>query len=333
MPSISSDQIRDISIKTVEGFLNNKVPLSVGLAKQASMLELNPEQIKRSIEATNSIAYLKVLQLSDDRTSEFPLCKYAEVMAHIAMPNEVIVKKASAVGKSTYQAQFVPTPLNDAESRVAFNKMASLNQGILQNLKDRAVTIVPEMIKLASTIKKDERALEKLATVSADSEFNALSTLVFGSIQIHSDTGLFKSAELKEVTSLKDLYKEAKELQVSIAEKQSLADRSELVKVAFLGAAVEGFGKIVGKGLGAAIAKPIGTLGKGIANSSSNMGNAAANKVKSAFGMKTTPLVKKLGVGAVIGTVATVGLDSALYSPGKHADGSSKDAWTALQRQ
>ena len=68
MTQITSEQLRDISVTVVEQFLNNKIPLSLGLAKQAAAAQLNSDQIKRAVEATNTIAYLKVLSMSDDRT-------------------------------------------------------------------------------------------------------------------------------------------------------------------------------------------------------------------------------------------------------------------------
>ena len=50
MPDMSSDAIRDISVRVVEGFFNDKVPLSVGLAKEASAACMNHEQIKRACD-------------------------------------------------------------------------------------------------------------------------------------------------------------------------------------------------------------------------------------------------------------------------------------------
>jgi hypothetical protein len=333
MPSITSDQIRDISIKTVEGFLNHKVPLSEGLAKQASSLQLNSEQIQRSVEATNSIAYLKVLTLTDDRTIEFPLCKYAEVMAKVSLPESsqgyaTTITKSASLGKSV-PSSFTSTKLVDAEQRVLFIKQAAINDAQLQELKDRATTILPEMIKAASAVKADSQGLEKLATVTSGLEFSALTKMAFGETKVYSDSGLFKQAELKQVIRLSDLYKEARLLQSSISEKQALSDRSALLKVAFLGAMGSGIGKMIGS----VVATPIKAIGKGIANTAVNLGNKAGNVVKAKIGKPLTPMRKGLGIGAVIGTGATIGFDAAMYSPGKDTStGESKDAWSALQR-
>lgn len=87
MPVMSSDQLRDVSVAVVEDFINNKTPLSEGLAKQAALNNMNSEQVQRCVEAANTIAHLKLISVAEDRTFEFPLCKYAEVMQRAALPD------------------------------------------------------------------------------------------------------------------------------------------------------------------------------------------------------------------------------------------------------
>lgn len=342
MPLITSDQIRDISVKAVEGFLNNKVPLSEGLAKQASLLKLNSEQIQRSVEATNSIAYLKVLELSSDRTVEFPLCKYAEVMATIAVPEGVIksagLTKMDPESKNesgTLDVSFVP---DDAEINVHFVKQAALAEAELQALRDRSITIVPELTKVASQVKAESQGLEKLATVSSGKDFAVLSALVYGAKKEHNDIGLFKFAELKTVHKLKDLYKEASELQTAIKEKQAQVDKAALVKEAFLAGAIgrvaEGFGSGLGRVVGGIVSKPLNVLGKGVKNSTMNTVNKAGDFAKKQMGLPVMPRAQKVGIGAVAGGLGMAAMDATMYSPGVNRDtGTSKNVWDALQRQ
>lgn len=99
MPEMSSDRLRDISVAVVEDFINNRTPLSEGLAKQAAANDLNCDQIQRCVEASNTIAHLKLLSVAEDRTFEFPLCKFAEVMEKAATPN--IEKSAGIVSAVT----------------------------------------------------------------------------------------------------------------------------------------------------------------------------------------------------------------------------------------
>lgn len=99
MPEMSSDRLRDISVAVVEDFINNRTPLSEGLAKQAAAHDLNCDQIQRCVEASNTIAHLKLMSVAEDRTFEFPLCKFAEVMEKAATPN--IEKSAGLVSAVT----------------------------------------------------------------------------------------------------------------------------------------------------------------------------------------------------------------------------------------
>jgi len=369
MPLISSDQIRDISVKSVEAFLNQKIPLSEGLAKQASALELNSEQIHRAVEATNSIAYLKILQLSDDRTVEFPLCKYAEVMRSVTLPNMDFQKVASEQPQMMFNvAPNVSKTLShtelekiasDAENKymkelthnekyIHFIKMASENDAMLARLKDRELTIVADLTKAASVIKKDVQGLEKLAAVVDGPEFSVLSKLVFNESKTHANTGIFKKAELEKVYVLTGLLKEAQELHANIKEAKELSERSSMVKQAFLGKAIGGAVGAIGSGIGKAIGSvasiPFKVLGKGLDATASNVKSQAnatfqtgANKVRQAMGKPTVAIpkvTKRFGLGAAAGMAGLAATDALMYSPGTNKEtGRSKDAWDALQRQ
>lgn len=346
MPLISSDTIRDISVKSVEMFLNDKVPLSEGLAKQASAYELNSEQIQRAVEATNSIAYLKVLELANDRTVEFPLCKYAEVMTSIVIPEmdkqaSITVHKSAAVGKTTLDmekfATYVAPTLESREQLVHMTKMASIAARELQGLKDRAVTIVPEIEKTASLIKADPQGLEKLATIVNGDEFRMLSKLVYGSEKEHSDTGLFKAAELKTVEKIAGLLKEAKEVRAGIQKREALVERSDHVKQAAVNLA-GGAGVAIGRGIGsvaAAPVRPLAAAAKGTAQNITNKGKAFATKAENFLTGSNKPIpsfAAKKGLGTVAKGLGLAALDTTLYQPGTTRSGNSKDVWDALQR-
>ncbi len=347
MPVITSDQFRDISVKTVEGFLNNRVPLSEGLAKYASHYEMNSEQVQRAVEATNSIAYLKVLSLADDRTVEFPLCKYAEVMQELTLPAGILEKVAGNPVKSPLMEKvastptFVETPLSDVEKQVLFIKLASKNKHELETLKEQAMFMGPDLMKAASDLKKDPQALEKLASVSEGIEFTKVSTLVFGVPQTYSDTGLFKTAELKEATSLVNMLKQAEELVTNIKYKEELQKKAELQKEAFLGA----IGSAIGRVAGSVASAPVKILGGAVGRTAHNVGQSArgaatsaANKVRGAVGKAPLPMPvinkKRLGIGAVTATAGGVAADALMYSPGTDkSTGRSKNVWNTLQQE
>ncbi len=373
MPIITTDQLQGISVKTVEMFLNDKVPLSEGLAKQASAMGLNSEQIQRAVEATNSIAYLKVLQVAEDRTMEFPLCKYAEVIEKIAVPDmqkvaTLLVNKTSAVGASSMEktahlqiTQLGRTPgkstselsaqvmekiaLSDQEQFVYFIKAASANEQRLSELKDRKVTLHYDLVKTAGVLRNDPLGLEKLARVTDDAEFSRLSALVTGKVLSRADTGIFKSAELKDAQRLSHLYKEAAELVKEVEHCEKLAERCYQIKQAGI---MSGLGYGIGRAISGVAAAPFKMAAKGLSklttatgsnlkNTANNLNATLTNKARAAMGKPTIAPInksKRYGLTAAAGALGVAGFDAAMYAPGTHKDtGTSKDAWTALQRQ
>ena len=326
MTPITSDQLQNISVKTVEMFLNDKVPLSEGLAKQASAMELNSEQIQRAVEATNSIAFLKIAQLTNDKTIEFPLCKYAEVMRGVALPDPVVdtsapvgiddlfgVEKSASV-KEEYRA---PAIKADMDSYNYLVKAAAQTERQLSELRDRRITIVPEFEKAASLLRKDPEGLSKLARVLEEDEFKTVSGLVYGAPKAYNDTGLYKAADLRLVNNMMALYKEAKEVVNKIQHHEKQDKRCALVKSAMFG-----FGGKTPDGNVEHVKVPSNpapmTIGQKVDKGIDTIKNVGSKVGKA---------------GAFLGNAA---FDVAMYEPQTkvHPEtGVSKDAWTALQRQ
>ena len=259
MPDMSSDAIRDISVRVVEGFFNDKVPLSVGLAKEASAACMNHEQIKRACEVTNTITHLKIIELSKDRTMEFPLCKTAEVMASIVTPDfdkvaELKDSGTELVKEAEYTSGF---EVSVHEQTLQFIKEASVSAKTLNGMLDRVIVLKADLVKAAADLSYDKDWLRKLSSVQTFPHFQELSILVSGSPKEAKETygiALYKEAELKQAKSLVELYKEAKMLVAEVAKRQTLQKRAndlsqEMVKQAFMNAFKS---SILGKSLGAA---------------------------------------------------------------------------------
>ena len=336
MPDMTSDQIRDIAVRCVEGFFNDKVPLSVGLAKEASAFDMNLEQIKRASEVSNTVCQLKLMQLSEDKTIEFPLCKVAEVMAAICVPEAI---EASSLNELSKQASFgPPSPegmshtvyndlvLNDHERTVMFIKEASQSAKELSQLQDRAIILQSQLTKIASEVKADPAWLDKMSSISTP-DFAMLSVLVSGSVSKPRDFGghsMFKEAELKQVRTMAELYKEARQIVAESSKRQGLQKRasdlsSEMTKEAFLGAVAGGLGRAAGSVAGA-----IGKAGVGLATGAAHLG---AQGFKGAFN------IGKPGLGAVIGGTTVMESLGHLSSGGVGyaKNGAPKDVWEALQ--
>lgn len=366
MASITPEMIRDISVKAVEDFLNNKVPLNVGLAKQAAAHELNEEQVKRAVESTNNIAYLKILQMSEDRTVEFPLAKYAEVMREATLPEDFQEKAAAAIGAQPSASIEKTASAQDSQERelvrgeklTYFIKAAAANKEALERLQIESMNVAERLVKVAKEIGKDEKWMDKLACVTDEQNFKELSVLVSGSVQKYrdlADVGLFKEAQLRDVTGFSNLYKQAREMvreQRERAELQKQADAttqgvnqnnfSQTMKNVSKNSAefaknVTNPGYVAGRVAGTVAAVPfraVHAAGKAVNNSVKNTfdklrqgGDSTVVAGGKAAGKTSASIVKG------VFRAGANGLDAAFYDPGvDESTGRSKDVWNALQR-
>lgn len=319
MPSITTEQLQTISVKTVEGFLNDHVPLSEGLAKQAAAYELNSEQIQRAVEATNSICYLKLVKVAEDRTIEFPLCKTAEVMAHITVPGaahsieksaSVVAHKTTSVGRSEDFGADI-TIQSPTEMYSLLTKMAAENKHLLSRATDDLIVTRDTLEKAASVLARDPKASIKLEMLGV-SETGI--EKVAGVAEQTVGSFIFKEADLKVAKQVVELTKKANALQAEVEKRTELHKQAELTKQSFLGALSKGLGYLAGK----AVAIPGKAIGRGFRNTGINLKNTINGKINPTGQKLSTP--KKLGIVGVAGTAAMAGGDALMYQPSKEKD-------------
>lgn len=87
---LTPERLQEIAVGCVSQFIQKTASLNEAISKEAQALELNPDQTKRVIEASNTIAYLRQLEKSADRTFEFEVADYSKVMAHMCMPEDML---------------------------------------------------------------------------------------------------------------------------------------------------------------------------------------------------------------------------------------------------
>lgn len=87
---LTPERLQEIAVGCVSQFIQKTASLNEAISKEAQALELNPDQTKRVIEASNTIAYLRQLEKSADRTFEFEVADYGKVMAHMCMPEDML---------------------------------------------------------------------------------------------------------------------------------------------------------------------------------------------------------------------------------------------------
>lgn len=281
---LTPELLQNIAIRVVAQFMTKQACLSASIASEAKTLELNPEQIKRVIETTNTIAYLRQLEDAKDRSFEFPIAEYRDVMGRMVLPdgsptvNNIVEPLALPLAEKievTKSAEVKTGPLNkkapvsqinssitdSAEYDQEQEKVAMLVKETLrvkqtlQKLAEEGYMVSMRLEKLASILQKDPQGFEKLSHIASEEDLGSL-TVLCGFEKTAETSSVFTNSELADAISLNSLFKEAKDLITSQNEMEVFVKRATdilIEKNAFspIGAAVEG----IGKGLGFATRK------------------------------------------------------------------------------
>lgn len=254
----------------VSEFLNNKTPLAKSISEVASLSRLNTDQVKRVVELTNQLTYLKLLETSSSRTFEFPLADFEEVMALIMTPESGDMSKQASLSSTSKKSplEIVSTINAPSLEKVASEegsagflkraskqeKLALLNKeyyrskGELEKLAGEESRIIDAMYSAGRAVKDDPEILEKVACVTEgnSSMLVKVSNFLFDEVRATTGEELFYEADIEEATKLVDLLKEASEI---VEEKKILStslDKAKeyLQKEAMFGKVVEGFNKL-----------------------------------------------------------------------------------------
>lgn len=293
---MTPEEIRDCAVHAVEEFINNKVPLSQAVACCAETHALNSEQVKRVIEAANSIAYLKLLGGAEDRTFEFPVAEYTEVMGHLALPKNKLILNTSdpkepniPMEESINKDDIGMFPKAASEYSKEENELFLMrawirNRADLEKIANRRETVKLEIEDSLLKLQADKFGIEKLAEVAEESMFKILAPF-FGLDKKAEEDVVFLDKSLNEARRLIGLCKEAQILIKEEIEKQALDQRAlEILKEAGrLGKTVGAFSSNVaglpahaagaaGKAMGAAAVAAPAFAAKGLGSYAKHVG-------------------------------------------------------------
>lgn len=356
MSAITVQDLQDIAVACTGEFFNNKVPLSVGLAKIASERGLNSDQLRRAVEATNTLTYLKSLQVSDDRTGEFPLADYNEIVKLASMPGEdeaEFQEKTASVSEDTSMVKqaeealkFEFPQLGHETALFLLQKEAAANRRAIEDKEIYSQDLARRIVKTASDLSCDPQADTLMSAVSGNpDDFYRLAKLVHGQDEYmtHKFQGygeyLVKNASESKAGQLQALLKEAQEVVDELnyrrgLDKQASEAEDTLIKQAF----VETIGKAVGSGIGAVVKGVGGLIGRGAATAAKGVGGAIGkagqNVVRELPGFKRLNIPKAVQTASTKRNLAVGGalMDAAAYSPSapKHDGSNMGDVWDAL---
>lgn len=301
MADISIQNLQDIAVKATTDFFNG-TPLNESLAKQASDLDLNSDQLKRAIEATNTLTFLKSAEVHKDKTVEFPLADYNEIMKIACVPQSLITKSANVEVKDRTEQPSFSDMVKSAESKLGYElpsmsqdqlikqiyKSAQINKLAIQNLEDELVRCSDKFIKIAKELSQSPAGFEQLSASSADNVmFSKIAKLVFPEKGARKDYAgfIYKSAGLVDAEELVSTYSRLSEIDKELGlRKEAQAKVVELEKAGFF---------TLGQ-VGKALAWPF-KAGKSVATGVKNLATKPAETLGKATGAAITYPVKTLG--------------------------------------
>ena len=92
-----------ISEEVTSKFFNEAVPLTDGVMDVAEREQMNPEEIKRTIEKSNTLAVLKLLKTNKDKKAEIDLADYDAVIAKTHGSDDMPKNESSSKSQSDGQ--------------------------------------------------------------------------------------------------------------------------------------------------------------------------------------------------------------------------------------
>ena len=162
---MDNDSLKHSAVHVTEKFLNNKIPLDATISKVAKDEHLTDEGIKRLVEVSNQLTYLKLHSMSANKTYEFPLASLKGVKAHLhATPISHEKQASSQTGflpwnleptlekqAETAETPFDPEPLTDgALFKIAHIVEAQMKRRV-EEFEVSAAGLELEMRKQASS--------------------------------------------------------------------------------------------------------------------------------------------------------------------------------------
>lgn len=269
---LTNDLLQEISVRCASRFITKQASLAEAIADESKSHELNKDQIQRVIETTNTIAYLRQLQDSEDRTSEFPVADYNSVIGKMVLPSTPATPNLEKISQDQTPSEDCKNDrefkISDREKMAMLTKEAFKCKSILEKMAYDKTYILQSIISTASDLVKSDNGLEKLAYVSDEVDYDSLVKLCGFEKQAGKTDLVFKDIDLASANRLCELYKQAKDL---IAEESRL--KESLTKAAGI---LESAGYHVGNALGT-------TARVGTAATVNTAGAAATNIAAGAF--------------------------------------------------
>lgn len=331
------DTIKELSVYAVQQFVSNKVPLDVSIAEKAKSLKLNEDQVKRVVESTNVIAFLKLRDGAEDKTFEFQVASFPGVMSALLgdFQEKAYVDVAGPESSTLDKTAFVVTPEIPEDQKIqTLYKAAAHLRANLEKVAQEHYNCVSDLERAIPVLVKQAHWQERLE-VAAKGDFDRIMT-AFGKSGFEKVASLqdmvFVGKELEVATSVVGLIKQAAELQAKRSELESMEKKAGAILGKLLG-----MGKSVVGGAASFAKDPV----QGLARATTYAPVAAARaSFKAARAVATKKVVDPANPGKTMykmrgvigaGAAATAGISAASYTPPvNQRTGRPNDVWSNI---
>lgn len=330
------DTIKDLSVYAVQQFVSNKVPLDVSIAEKAKSLKLNEDQVKRVVESTNVIAFLKLRDGAEDKTFEFQVASFPGVM-NALLGNfqdkayvDVLGPECATLDKTAF---VVTAEVPEGQRLQTLYKAAAHLRADLEKIAQEHYNCVSDLERAIPVLVKQANWQERLE-VAAEGDFDRIMT-AFGNSGFEKVASLqdmvFVGRELEVATSVVGLIKQAAALQAKRSELESMEKKAGAILGKLLG-----MGKSVVGGAASFAKDPIQGLARATTYVPTALAGAGFKAARAAVTKKVADPLKgtsayKLRTGIGAGAIATAGISAASYTPPvNQRTGRSNDVWSNI---
>lgn len=250
----NSEQLATMAAKAVSTFLTKGASLTDAVVSVSQSNGLNLEQTKRLTEAANQVAYLKVLETAKDRSFNFPVAEYGDVVNKISKPEAGLDKAASHTEYATSPLACIfgvpemvksasVDSLEDSEANLV-PYLASIVYGhkaSLESIGFEKVACAEAILPLVDSLRSDSLSAQKAYFHGGDNTDSILG-LIEKSAEEKLPGYTFKEFDMKKVAEL-----DAKLSRYVELEKLAYRLNDELEKISFMAISGRIAGSIFGK--------------------------------------------------------------------------------------
>ena len=284
---ITPDALKIMAAKNVASYKSMGTSLNDSISKSALEDGLNSDQVKRLVETTNQMAYLSELDGTEDRTFEFDVANYDDVMNSIISdpsleksastklsPMDLVTSPFAGMEKVASEEKVATLEKWGRNDKLkALQKIASHNRRHLDELKSSEHDNLVKLAQHRAIICRDPEALQKMAKFDNQLE---MTKLVFGHDKVASDVRtIWSPSDLSQVGALSEKLTMIKQASDEMAELEPKVLKAEgILKEAFLSPAIKAAKSFMSRGAPGSLKSKGTSFSKKVATTGALVGTA-----------------------------------------------------------